>query len=364
MIRTIRAIFLVLSFSLLATACYSAGGEDDGPTASIVTLDDDGNAVDAPVSDEQAADDPAAAPTPEQIELSDEPLPIPEAPTVQTDLSDASFVVAAVGDESFTAGEFEQMADDWSPLWETRQGSAVRNEAGDLEAGFGAFVVSQWVQSQIYLDLAADRGIEPDDEDRDAATQTMVEQLPELAVESSAGQLFLAVQAVIASTTPTDEERILYYEENLETFPVSLCSAHILVETEAEADVAFERATTGGEDFAELAMELSTGPSGPGGGDLGCTDPAGFVPEFSGEALTATEPDEVVGPVQTEFGWHVILVRSTGVPPVEELTDQIDNALTAELSAEFQSMVGTAVVEIDPGLGTWDPTQGQVVPAF
>ncbi len=87
------------------------------------------------------------------------------------------------------------------------------------------------------------------------------------------------------------------------------CSSHILLETEAEANDVIALLADGG-DFAELAMEYSTGPSGPTGGVLGCTDPATFVVEFA-DAITGAPVGEIIGPVQTQYGFHVITV--TGV---------------------------------------------------
>ena len=69
-----------------------------------------------------------------------------------------------------------------------------------------------------------------------------------------------------------------------------------------------------GEAFADLAIELSTGPSGPSGGDLGCAVEGQFVPEFE-EAAYAGVAGDVVGPVETTFGWHLIEIEASARPP-------------------------------------------------
>ncbi|MGH1492001.1 MAG: peptidylprolyl isomerase [Acidimicrobiales bacterium] len=130
------------------------------------------------------------------------------------------------------------------------------------------------------------------------------------------------------------------------------CVRHILVETEAEGDAIITR-LNGGEGFAELAIELSTGPSGPGGGDLGCADSAGYVPEFA-EAVNAAEVGEFVGPVQTQFGWHVIVVEGFEASPVDGRT------LASE---RLQERLATTTVDVDEKLGTWDPAQLFIIPA-
>ena len=82
---------------------------------------------------------------------------------------------------------------------------------------------------------------------------------------------------------------------------------HILVETEQEAKDIYERLKKG-EDFAELAQELSkdTG-SGANGGDLGWFGRGAMVPEFEKVAFSL-EVGEISEPVQSQFGYHIIQV--------------------------------------------------------
>ena len=107
---------------------------------------------------------------------------------------------------------------------------------------------------------------------------------------------------------------------------------HILVETEETAREVIAE-LDGGADFAELAAEKSTGPSGPNGGDLGYFQKDQMVEPFS-EAAFGIEPGTYGSePVETQFGWHVILVedKRVGQPSLEELTPQIRDDLTREL---------------------------------
>lgn len=123
---------------------------------------------------------------------------------------------------------------------------------------------------------------------------------------------------------------------------------HILVETEDEAKAAIARLEKG-EDFAELAKELSTGPTGPNGGDLGYFVPEDMVAPFS-EAAFAMEPGTFgEAPVQTQFGWHVIKVedaRAKAPLPFEQIKDQLRGSeQQALMESLIQTLTGPAEIE-------------------
>jgi len=134
-------------------------------------------------------------------------------------------------------------------------------------------------------------------------------------------------------------------------------AAHILVETEEEAQALIEDLAEGA-DFAELAQEHSTGPTGPSGGDLGWFTAGMMVPSFE-EAVFALEVGEVSAPVETQFGWHVVVLNDTreqeppGLVQVRaELEDglrraRVDAALT-DLTAEAD--IERPEIEIDPSV--------------
>lgn len=112
-------------------------------------------------------------------------------------------------------------------------------------------------------------------------------------------------------------------------------AAHILVETEEEA-AEIKAELDDGADFAEMARARSTGPSGPNGGDLGWFGPGMMVPAFE-QAVVALEPGTVSGPVQTQFGWHVIRLietRTAEAPSLEEVRADIVAALQQEILSE------------------------------
>ena len=108
-------------------------------------------------------------------------------------------------------------------------------------------------------------------------------------------------------------------------------AAHILVETQEEA-ASIKADIDGGADFADTAKQKSTGPSGPNGGALGWFGLGAMVPEFEG-AVVKMEPGQVSEPVQTQFGWHVILLnetRKSKAPELGQVRAELENELRQE----------------------------------
>lgn len=124
-------------------------------------------------------------------------------------------------------------------------------------------------------------------------------------------------------------------------------AAHILVESEDEA-TAIKAELDGGADFAKLAQEKSTGPSGPRGGDLGWFGAGMMVPEFEAATL-ALEPGQISEPVQTQFGWHVIQlndVRTKQAPALELVRDELLARLQRDaVQSHVQSLTDDANIE-------------------
>ncbi|WP_417250138.1 peptidylprolyl isomerase [Celeribacter sp.] len=164
----------------------------------------------------------------------------------------------------------------------------------------------------------------------------------------------LAGEALMAGVeeTVTEEDIQAAYDEAFADFEPSreYRAAHILVETEDEA-LALITELEEGADFADLAREKSTGPSGPNGGDLGWFGKGMMVAPFE-EAVVAMEPGTVSEPVQTQFGWHVIKLvesRLQEVPALDEVREQIEdqvrNAATEEVVNDVMSASEVTLVE-------------------
>lgn len=83
-------------------------------------------------------------------------------------------------------------------------------------------------------------------------------------------------------------------------------ASHILVKTEAEC-LDLKKQIDGGVDFAEAAKKHSSCPSGKQGGALGEFGPGQMVREFD-EVVFKGEVGKVLGPVKTQFGYHLIKI--------------------------------------------------------
>ena len=134
-------------------------------------------------------------------------------------------------------------------------------------------------------------------------------------------------------------------------------ASHILVPTEEEA-LEVKALLDGGADFAETAKEKSTGPSGPSGGELGWFGKGMMVEPFEAAVLEMAAGD-VSGPVQTQFGWHIIKVNETGtvpIPPLEqvrsEIEERLNQAFVESLIAEYSEAAEIVKPEtaIDPAV--------------
>lgn len=124
-------------------------------------------------------------------------------------------------------------------------------------------------------------------------------------------------------------------------------AAHILLETEEDARAVWAELDAGA-DFATLAKERSTGPSGPSGGSLGWFTKGRMVPEFEAAVLTLRS-GEISAPVQTQFGWHVIILnerRKSAAPDFEAVREELATKLrNRAVEARVSELTASATIE-------------------
>ena len=181
--------------------------------------------------------------------------------------------------------------------------------------------------------------------------QSYTEEMParvKLALENEERSLRAgeAIEKLLVGAV-SEEDVVAAYEAEIAGFEPKeeFRASHILVETEEEA-ATVKTDIDNGADFAEVAREKSTGPTGANGGDLGWFGTGQMVPAFEA-AVISLEEGEVSSPVQTQFGWHVIKLnetRSTQPPSIDERREE----LTAGLQrAEIQKILDGATEEAD-----------------
>lgn len=177
--------------------------------------------------------------------------------------------------------------------------------------------ITIWVSAEVQAQELEARGAEIAEESRGEAAATLAAQLPEFTTVGDEARDVLvdlvAGGATLAETAPpVSDDLVALYERGVEVSNL-ICVSHILVVSEQQAQGVVDDLAEG-VDFGELAGQASLdAQSGAIGGDLGCwfvdDFSAQFVPEFVAGALAA-EIGVPSDPVQSEFGFHVILVRS------------------------------------------------------
>jgi peptidyl-prolyl cis-trans isomerase C len=134
-------------------------------------------------------------------------------------------------------------------------------------------------------------------------------------------------------------------------------AAHILVESEEKAKDLLAQ-IEGGAAFADLAKANSADGSAASGGDLGWFGTGAMVKPFE-DAVVAAPVGKAIGPVKTDFGWHLILVsetRNAAAPPLAEVHD--------ELAAQIQKDAVAAVIKTVTEKATITRTDEGIDPAL
>lgn len=158
-----------------------------------------------------------------------------------------------------------------------------------------------------------------------------------------------ALQDYLKANPVTDEEIKAEYDSKMANMGEEYKASHILVKTEDEAKKIIAELEKGG-DFKALAKKHSIDPMGSEGGDLGWFTPDRMVPPFS-EAVVSLENGKFSKePVQTQFGWHVILreeARALTPPPFDAVKEQIRPMLQRQKAQTMiENLRNNAKVEI------------------
>lgn len=251
------------------------------------------------------------------------------AQTAQTSPDAAATVVARI---------------DGDPIHMDRMQRAMRTFGRDLgqlsPQAFYETVIERLIDQELAARAAEASGIADDPE--------IVAQLAEIRSNVLASAFLRKI-----GTAATTEEALQARYAVLEAAGIKKVRArHILVKTEAKAQELIVE-LQGGADFAELAKQHSVGPSGKEGGDLGLFGQGQMVKAFSEAAFALESGAFTEAPVQTQFGWHVILVEeivSDPAPPFEQAREKLaEEARTEAMIGALEDLrIAAKIEKFDP----------------
>ena len=216
---------------------------------------------------------------------------------------------------------------------------------------------NEWIQNQALADFLSEYGATFDEVDVVKARDQLL--AAGIADSDPRLDIYSEWQAIRNFAAEGSSEVESAYEANKGLLGHELCTSHILTNTRQEAlDVI--KLFESGQKFEELALTFSTDPgSGANGGSLGCVPLGAFVPSFERAALGAIKASkELVGPVGSQFGFHVIRVDEISPvepPPFEQQGERLFMSIM-----HLSSL--TREVDLDARYGTWNPVAGQIEP--
>jgi peptidyl-prolyl cis-trans isomerase C len=135
----------------------------------------------------------------------------------------------------------------------------------------------------------------------------------------------VTAQDYLSRNAATEEEVLAEYARQIELAPpLDFKARHILVETQSAATDLITQLDDGA-NFEDLAKEHSTDGSATAGGDLGWFSPNQMVPPFSKAVAELEDGAYTTSPVQTQYGWHVILREDSrkAEPPTLDSVRQV-----------------------------------------
>jgi len=188
----------------------------------------------------------------------------------------------------------------YASLFERYATTRLQKGSEDLSDNERSALIEELIQFYLMANAAEDAGVS---QEQDVAINFELQRLQTLSR--------LMATRHLEGSPPSETELQIAYEQNIERLSgVQYKARHILLDSEDGAAAVIEE-LGGGADFQELAVARSTGPSGPNGGDLGWFSAETMVPPFA-QAVSSMEVGTFSEtPVQTRFGWHVILLEDT-----------------------------------------------------
>jgi len=217
---------------------------------------------------------------------------------------------------------------------------------------------NEWIQNQALADFLSEYGVAFHEVDVVKARDQLL--AAGIADSDPRLDIYSEWQAIRNFAAEGGSEVKAAYEDNKELLSHELCTSHILTNTREEA-LEVIKLLESGQKFEELALTFSIDPgSGANGGSLGCVPLGAFVPSFERAALGAIKASkELVGPVGSQFGYHMIRVDKISAVEPTPFEQQGERLFMSIM--HLSSL--TREIDLDSRYGTWDAVIGQIEPA-
>jgi peptidyl-prolyl cis-trans isomerase C len=256
-----------------------------------------------------------------------EAAPAPAAPAVQPPSFTIPDPVAVVNGKPISKAAFDQYA------------QQLRGKAKVDSPEASKALVDQLVMEELLVQEAAKEKLADDPQ-----LKQQLEMIQRSLLAST------VVRRVLSENAPSEDAIKKEYETAVAAMKGKEYKAsHILVDSEDKAKEVIDELKKGGK-FADLAKAKSSDGSAANGGDLGWFTPSMMVPPFAQAVAKMEKGKYSEAPVQTPFGWHVILledVRDATPPSMDELKPQIAQMLQSQMVNDYlEKLKSGAKIEV------------------
>jgi foldase protein PrsA len=257
------------------------------------------------------------------------------------------------------------------PASVTTKPSAIDIERSDL---------TRLIQLEVLKTMAADMHLTVTDQDTTTALTAAAEQNAQSSDAASATKALQdsAAQSGIDTTTLRTYGEVIAYETKIiEALPTSNADlqaayqkniasfeqvhvAHILVATPALANSILAQVKADPTKFAALAKQYSTDTgSKDNGGDLGFASPSSYVAPFGTDA-EAGKDGTIIGPVKTQYGYHIIKIIAHKTTSLADATQQLKLSLNGtEFTTKYGQALKNIKISVNPRYGVWSVSGSQ-----
>lgn len=219
-------------------------------------------------------------------------------------------VLAVVAGEELTQADFNEFL---QKIPQEQRAYASQPQAREQ-------LMEQFIASKLFAKMGEDEKIDETDEFKTIMSSLKKEVLSQM-----------AMTRVLESVSVSEEEAKAFFDANEEKFVKgeTLQAKHILVDSEEKGNEIYQAIENQETTFEDAAGKYSSCPSKEKGGDLGEFGKGQMVKEFE-DAAFAAEIGKVVGPVKTQFGYHLIKVEQKNAPGTKTF-DEAKNEIAQQM---------------------------------